>query len=428
MLSRRSFLGLAGGAAAASAAGGALAWATLVRDQVEATRDLPAGAPSTSAAASTTTVDPAVASRVLVVLQLSGGNDACNTLVPASGRYRDARPRLALGDAELVRLAGTSYALHPALAPLAPRWAEGRLAAIAGIGLAQQSRSHFRAMDTWWAGTDGAASSTGWLGRWLDATEGATPNPLRAVSLGTGAPALVGVRSLPTVVLDPAGFTARTPRGCDADALTAAFLACAAPASTAPWTAAAQAAIPTALDALRLVADVRADADATADAGAADGTATALLGTAAGIIEQGVGTRVLLVGVSGFDTHAGQPDRHRALLADVAGGITAFFDRLGARGLAERTLLLTTSEFGRRIAENGSLGTDHGFGGVQFLAGPAVRGGRVVGELDVDHPVDGDLPLVVDTRSAYAVALDWLGGPTDEVLGGRFDRYGLLSP
>lgn len=430
MLSRRQFLGVAGGVAAGSAAAGALGWATLLREHVEAaTAGVPVGNGAVGAATTTTTaagaVDAAAASRVLVVLQLAGGNDGCNTLVPASGRYRDARPTLALPEASLVRVDATT-ALHPALAPLRDRWAAGQIAALAGIGLAKQSRSHFSATDAWAAGTDGVASTTGWLGRWLDATEAAVPNPLRAISLGTGAPALVGQRSLPTVVLDPAQFTLRTPRGVDARALADAFLACAAPAGPAPWSAAAQAAIPAALDAVRLVGDVRAATDTDPDVTAPEGSATSLLSTAAGIIEAGIGTRVLLVGVGGFDTHAGQLARHEELLGDVARGITAFFDRLTAHGLADRVLLVTTSEFGRRIAENGSGGTDHGFAGVQLVAGPAVRGGRVIGALDVDHPVDGDVPIAVDTRSLYAVALDWLGGPTDEVLGGHHDRYALL--
>jgi uncharacterized protein (DUF1501 family) len=283
-------------------------------------------------------------------------------------------------------------------------------------------------MDTWWAGTDGAASTTGWLGRWLDATEGVAPNPLRAISLGTGAPALTGVRSMPTVVLDPAQFTLRMPRTTDAAAVTAAFLATAAPAATSRWSAAAQASIPSTLDAIALLQKVGAPSDATtpADTAPAAGSATALLQSAAGIIELGLGTRVILVGMGGFDTHADQLDRHADLLDDLARGVTAFFDRLDASGHAHRVLLVTTSEFGRRVAENASGGFDHGAGSAQFVMGPAVRGKRVVGEPSLDRLVDGDMPIGIDTRSLYAVGLDWLGGPTDELLGGRFDRYDLL--
>ena len=217
----------------------------------------------------------------------------------------------------------------------------------------------------------------------------------------------------------------------DADAITAAFLATSAPGGAATsdvWLDAARAAIPTTLDAIDLVDRARVDdPDVDLVTGRVnENTASALLQTAAGIIELGVGSQVLLVGVNGFDTHSNQLIVHDELLRDVAAGITAFFDRLEAAGLADDVLLVTTSEFGRRVAENASEGTDHGFAGVQFVIGSGVRGGRVVGDAGLGALVDGDLPIGIDTRSLYAVALDWLGGPTDEVLGGSFDRYGLI--
>lgn len=97
------------------------------------------------------------------------------------------------------------------------------------------------------------------------------------------------------------------------------------------------------------------------------------------------------------------------------------------QGRADRCLVVTTSEFGRRVVPNASGGTDHGYGSVQFAVGPGVRGGVVVGDTELAGLVEGDLPVIVDTRSLYAVALDWLGGPTDDVLSGAYDRYDLLS-
>nr|MCU0271172.1 hypothetical protein [Acidimicrobiales bacterium] len=181
MLTRRRFIAT-GAAAAGVTATGYAAWRVLVSDQVEQ-----ATAPSTSSTATTTPPRPP---RTLVVVQLSGGNDALNTLPPADGRYRDARPTLAVPEAELVALAGTDqWALHPSLAPLASRWQDGTLAAVAGIGFDEQSRSHFAALDTWWSALPGQARTTGWLGRWLDATTGSgDPNPLRAIALGSGSP------------------------------------------------------------------------------------------------------------------------------------------------------------------------------------------------------------------------------------------------
>lgn len=438
MLSRRKFLGMAGGVAAGTAAGGGALWAALMRDHVEQALVNPSATTTTTMRAS----GAANNDRVLVVVQLGGGNDGLNTLIPDLGRYRDARPTLAIADAARVDIGATGYALHPSLAPLQRRWKSGQIAAFDGVGLHSQSRSHFKAMDTWWAGTDGGATSTGWLGRWLDATEAATPNPLRAIALGTGAPALVGARSLPTVVLSPSQFALRLPRATDAKAVTDAFLATAAPLSTAPWFGAAQQAIPTALDAISLLDKVRSEAPPVSDFGPATSTTAASAGTtpknrlagdslssllqsAAGIIEMGLGTRVIFVGVSGYDTHANQLERHHDLLDDLAQGLSGFFDRLEQRGVAERVLVMTTSEFGRRVGENASGGTDHGSGGVQFVLGSAVKG-KVVGEPALDRLVEGDVPIGIDARSLYALGLDWLGGPTDELLGGHFDRYSVV--
>jgi uncharacterized protein (DUF1501 family) len=369
--------------------------------------------------------------RILVVLEMAGGNDALNTLVPGSGFYKDARRELALPSNELVTLAGTDYTLHPALAPLAPHWDAGSMAAVAGVGLMEQSRSHFKAMDTWWSGSPGTPSQTGWLGRWLDATLEGPNDPLRAIALGGGSRALVGERTLATVVRNPANFSLKTFPNMDTDALIKAFLATAEPLAPSPELAAAQEAIPATLEAVELLASVSGgdDEGAMFGSGSQGGamTATDLLQTAAGIITLGIGTRVITVGISGFDTHADQLPRHHELLADVGTGLAAFFERLAADGNLDKVMVVTTSEFGRRIQENGSYGTDHGTGGLQFVFGPEVVGGQVVGDLDLANHVDGDLPILVDTRSVYSVALDWLGGPTDEILAGPHDRLGLVA-
>ena len=431
MLSRRKFLGIAGGVGAAGVAGGAAAWSTLLRDHVDQAvqdRDGENGATQPGATGSPSTTSRS-ANRVLVVLQLGGGNDGLNTLIPSDARYRDARPTLAIPEASLVAINAAGYSLHPSLAPLAPLWNRGLVTAFQGIGMKDQSRSHFKAMDTWWSATPGASSQTGWLGRWLDATEkNSAPNPLRAVALGGGSPALVGVRSLPTVVVSPSEFSLRTPRGCDATTLTNAFLATAQPLMTNNDVfAAAQQAFPDTIDAINVLQKVRTQAagqSATVRNGAQG--VTALLQSAAGIIEQGIGTQVVLVAVSGFDTHADQLDRQSDLLADVGAGIDQFVSRIQKAGKADDVLLVTTSEFGRRVAENASVGTDHGTGNVMFVVGNGINGGKVIGDLGFGALVEGDIPVAVDTRSLYSVALDWLGGPTDAVLGATYDRYGVL--
>jgi len=123
--------------------------------------------------------------------------------------------------------------------------------------------------------------------------------------------------------------------------------------------------------------------------------------------------------VHGFDTHSYQRSAHEELLTNLADGLASFHQRLEADGHADRVLIMTTSEFGRRLQENGSAGTDHGTAGTQFIIGPNQG---IIGQVDLDNLVDGDVPIYVDTRSMYATALDWLGGPTDEILGQKYDR------
>lgn len=416
MISRRGFIGLAGGAGVAAGLG---LWAGLLRDDVD-DHDRPPEPASTPR-------------RVLVVVQLDGGNDGINAVVPVNdGRYRDARPTLAVPDAELVALAGQgAYALHPSLAPLAPLWEQRSLAVLAGAGFEGQSRSHFEARDLWWSSTPGVARTTGWLGRWLDAT-GDSARPLRAISLGEPSPSLVGEHLNATFVGDPAEFALRAPRGASSDEIVAAFLATSRPLSTDPALAEAQQATAATIEAVeqigRAVASTPTDIDADTDTPAYATSARSLLDTAAGIVDLDIGTQVIVVAVNGFDTHSQQAQAHADLLADLAEGISGFLAAIDAQGRRDDVLVVTTSEFGRRVRENASGGTDHGNASALFAVGAGVRGGQVIGTMDLGGLVDGDLPIGIETQSLYAAALDWLGGAdTDEIVGGAFDRYGLLA-
>jgi uncharacterized protein (DUF1501 family) len=432
-MGRRRFLTVTAAATGAVIAGGAT-WAHLVGDQAQRARSSTTPSPPTTAIHSPTilasTTPAPTSGRILVVVQMGGGNDGLNTVVPVGqGRYHDLRPNIGLADDTLLTLTGLGGSgLHPALAPLASRWDAGHLGILQGVGFPDQGRSHFAAMDTWWAGSSGANRTTGWLGRWLDATgEGA--NPLRGIALGEGSPALVGETAQATFVSDPALFRLRTPTGVDADALTDAFRSTAAPLAPEPLLAAAQRSVPAsfeAVDVLALASGAGGEGSPQATVGfGGRPTATSLLETAAGIVELDVGTQVFVVGVSGFDTHAGQLANHERLLADVARGIDSFLSAMEVLGRADDVLVITTSEFGRRAQDNLSGGCDHGSGGTLFVLGQGVSG-RLVGEADLAHLVDGDVAIEVDTRSLYSVALDWLGGPTAEILDGEFDRYELI--
>ena len=237
MLTRRHFLTAAG----ALAVGGGAAWALV--DHLGADADVTARPPgsttpttsgttiprptaTTLAPTSTTAAAPPPA-RVLVVVQLGGGNDGLNTLVPVDGRYHDARPTLGLADDTLLPFPGTTaYGLHPALKPLAPLLAAGRVAAIEGVGYQHPDRSHFAALDAWWTATPGQASTTGWLGRYLDLTAGrGTRRRCGRWPSGAAARRWPPSAAGPTAVYAPAAFRLAVPRGVDDDALLAAWRA-----------------------------------------------------------------------------------------------------------------------------------------------------------------------------------------------------------
>ncbi|MGI8664157.1 MAG: DUF1501 domain-containing protein [Acidimicrobiales bacterium] len=423
-LTRRQFLGLAGGAAVTGTAG----WAALIRDHASSTT----GSSASSDGAPGILGHP---DNVLVVVQLSGGNDALNTVVPHIGTYHDLRPDLGIADADLVALSGeTSVGLHPSLGPLRDLWDAHHLGIVTDIGFADDSRSHFESLAAWWAADPKHQQAGGWLGRWLDATQPPDATPLVAVALGGGAaPALRAQRARSTAINDLQSFALNAPgaKRAGSNAMADAFLATSAPASTDPLLAASQAAVAGAVEATKVLAKVSASGSAAAPVEGDDpeqykGAVTEGLSAAAKLLELDLGTRVVLVSASGFDTHAGQADTQQRLLGDVAGGLKAFYAQLAGTGRAERVLTITTSEFGRRAQQNGSGGTDHGHGGAHFVVGPMAAGG-LHGSVDVAKLADGDLQCATDTRSLYAAALDWLGGPTDEILGGSYDRMGLVA-
>jgi len=359
---------------------------------------------------------------------MAGGNDGLNTLVPATGLYRDARPIIGIPESDLIAMSKTDYSMHPSLEPLSKWWEIGSMTAVEGVGIPQQSRSHFKSTDTWMAGGPSATSRTGWLGRWLDSTQTGDPDPLRAIALAGGGPMLVGETSLATVIQSAEAFQLRTANGVDTESLIAAFMATSSPVSSDPMMAAAQQAIPATIDAVNLLSGaISAGETDSSGAGVSRADPTAAFDAAARIVDLGIGTQVITIGLNGFDTHSNQLARQSELLGNLATGISGFLDRIEADGHAEDVLVMTMSEFGRRVGENGSGGTDHGQGGLQFLFGRDVNGWDVHGELDLVNLANGDVPTKVDERSVYAEVLDWLGGPTDEILGQSFERIGVLS-
>lgn len=359
--------------------------------------------------------------RVLVVIELNGGNDGINTVVP----YRDEgyprhRSTLRLANRELIRI-DDRVGLHPALSDVARLMDDGRLAVVQGVGYPNPDRSHFRSLRIWHtARTDPVgAEGPGWIGRALDDRSETSSSGPGAIFVGNtpSSAAVRGRHSAPIAVdrtddfllSDDAKSPPRKP-GSGADDELTAFIR------------------RSALDAY-----ATADRMAAVTRRGAPGRpypATPLAGRLEQIsrmVKAGAGARFYYVVQGGYDTHAGQLPAHARLLGELSGALGAFLDDLKTARLAERIAVLCFSEFGRRVAENGSAGTDHGTAGPVLLAGAGVRPGLVGPTPSLTDLEDGDLRVDVDFRRVYAAALNgWLGFPVEAALGGAFEPLSLF--
>jgi uncharacterized protein (DUF1501 family) len=368
--------------------------------------------------------------RALVVVELVGGNDGINTVVPfADEGYARYRKALRLPKDQLVRLSD-QVGLHPALKPLARAWEDGHLAVVQGVGYPNPSRSHFVSRSVWYTARRGADRElgVGWLGRGLDGAEGRVA-PAVFVGEGVVPVALRGRRRCCVSLgrAEECRLAAELPRG--------------GPAALEPPGA------PAGDDLLGFARRVALDAAGTADlfadpklsSGGPAYPATPLgrrLQVVARAIKAGLRASTWYLtqgdgsmGEGSYDTHAGQATVHGGLLAELAEGWAALLTDLRESRLEDRVALLAFSEFGRRVEENASGGTDHGTAGPVLLVGGRVRGG-LVGKaprlLDLE---DGDLRWSLDFRRVYATVLEqWLGTPAEPALGGTFDPLPLFRP
>lgn len=365
---------------------------------------------------------------ILVVLEMAGGNDGINTVVPyADDIYHKVRPTLRQTKDTVIRL-DDHVGLHPALAALKPMWEAGQLAVVQGVGYPNPDRSHFEAMDIWQSADPKRLTKTGWLGR------GAA-----TFKAGGGVPLLhVGAGNMPLALSGPAGGTAVSVNDRNSFRLTITGgkdgeqaarrrllkdLSAPTPGDDlASFVRRRQVQTLTAVETLREVID---DRERTRY-----GTALAKkLRLVAGLIAKGFGTRVFYVSLGGFDTHADQAPAHARLLTELAEAVAELFTTLAGSGDDKRVRLVTFSEFGRRVDENGSRGTDHGAASCLFHAGPSVRGG-VVGKHPSLKDLDvGDLKYHTDFRRVYATLLDgWLGCDSKAVLGAKWEHVKELGP
>lgn len=364
------------------------------------------------------------ADRVLLVVQLTGGNDGLNTVVPfEDDRYHRARPRLRVPKGNALSLDGR-LGLHPSLAGLRSAWDAGELAVVTNVGVARPDRSHFRSMAIWHTGrTNPDGALYGWLGRASDVL-GVKGGVAPAIHVGRGEPPLaLAARSVVNPSIDGLDrMRMRSPVDprehlrrlreiyLDERAGTAGVVASEAEA------------------ALALAA--RIDASAAQGAPRVAYPATAFgrqLRDVETLLRAGAPLRIVHVELDGFDTHAAQPEIHAALLRELADGLTAFRANAGDLGWRDRLLLFVFSEFGRRVRENASGGTDHGAAAPVLLLGTAVKAGVHGGPPDLENLDDGDVPMRVDFRRIYAAILEsWLGLEATPILGERHEPFPVL--
>ena len=376
-------------------------------------------------------------SRSLVVVYLGGGNDALSTVVPyLDPFYYSRRPAIAIPAGQVLQIgsdsSGKALGLHPRLTGLRDIFNQGRLAVVQRTGYANSSRSHFQGADIWGSADPGSPSGLGWLGRYLD-TLPAPVDALAGWNAARDTPRALAARlvSVPSIP-DARAYALSSPNGA-AEALNersaATRMASYAPPDR-PHLSFVNGSLRGALDTLDRVASVNNYVPSVTYAN--NGFALALR-TVAGSIAGGIGTRVYWVQAGGFDTHSNQGNAGAGAYANLMGtfgdGLFAFYNDLRNQSLLNDTLVLQFSEFGRRINENGSQGTDHGAAGVMMAMGGTARGGIYGTAASLDpSPANptlenngGDVQYETDFRSVYAKVLDgWFGTDSVAILGGNF--------
>lgn len=376
---------------------------------------------------------------VFVMIQLAGGNDGLNTLVPISnyGDYLGLRPNIAIPIDKVLPLSGyTKAGLHPSMTGMQKMYNEDKLAVLYSVGYPEPNESHFRSTDIWLTGADSNQYlTTGWAGRFLSATyenfpvgypNATMPDPL-AIQIGS---------MISTVFMGPGGFTAMaTPTDIDFYGLINGL--------TDPVTPGTPMA--TELDYLRTVARqtnkyadviVSAAQKAGAQSPYPDSYLAAQLKTVARLISGGLKTKVYMVSMGGFDTHGGQVQagntvsgNHAQLLKNVSEAIAAFQTDLTQLGVGKRVIGMTFSEFGRRIKSNGSAGTDHGAAQPVFLFGEPVKQGVLGNPPDLPSSLNASssLPMQYDFRSVYATVLrDWFCVDPNDISTMLYKNYQYL--
>lgn len=368
--------------------------------------------------------------RILVVLQLAGGNDGINTVIPyGDPLYTQVRPTLAIPRDQVLPL-NESVGLSPYLRQLKARYDAGHVAVVQGVGYPNPNRSHFRAMDIWETAAPDRVEPTGWLGRYLQACACGTEKHLEAVELGpTVQRAFWTELTLVPAISNLAAYQYGSPRANPAarEYEVRALRSALTQTRGRPEEEFLRQATLTALDSADIIQQIAQSYQSPVSY-----PQTYLgesLRTIAQIIAGDIGTKVFFATLGGFDTHANQAATQQRLLTDLDTSLEAFLQDMERLGRYEDVLVMTFSEFGRRVAENASGGTDHGTAEPLFIVGGGVRGGlhgTYPSLADLDR---GDLKFTTDFRAVYSTVLqDWLGATgTEQIVGGSFPSLSLIA-
>jgi uncharacterized protein (DUF1501 family) len=373
---------------------------------------------------------PGAKDTILVVVQMTGGNDGLNTVIPfADPEYAKLRPTIKV-PANQVRKLNDSIGLHPSMSGLADLHQEHALCVVQGVGYPNPSQSHFRSMDVWQAGSTAENLPEGWVGRALKnlhtgafhVASGNESAPLALTGSPVRVPSITSIEDFQLKMAATSGADKKNQK------------------QVIEGAAKAQSSQPGLLDFVQKTAlNTYASSQRLQEIGKnyqpkspypQTGLANRLK-LAAQLIDADLGARIYYVSVDGFDTHANQggaAGTQANLLAEVSGAITAFYKDLAARGHKDRLMVMTFSEFGRRAKENGSKGTDHGSAAPMFLVGGKVKAGAVGNHPSLTKLELGNLVHSIDFRQVYAGILDrWLGVSSEVVLGQGFKPIDILS-
>jgi uncharacterized protein (DUF1501 family) len=359
--------------------------------------------------------------RILVVVQLTGGNDGINTLIPyADSNYKSNRPTIGVDDSKVLHL-DDHVGFNPAMQGMKDLWDAGQLAVVQGVGYPNPNRSHFRSMEIWQTAEPEKMGTEGWVGRYLDAVQEGRVSPLTGINIGNQeSPALMSAHAAVPTIQGLANFGMIFPHNAQGDAREAALRQIQLADSNTPYGAFFK----------QTASDMYESADKI-HAGISNYHSTVQYGRdsfsqgmqqIATLISANLGTKVYYISFGSFDTHTQQVRRQTQLLQQLGDGLKAFMADMQQQNMADKVMVMTFSEFGRRVHENAGLGTDHGTASEMFVAGGGIKKGLYGAYPSLTDLDQGDLKFNTDFRSVYATVLDrWMGADSERVLGGKFN-------